>query len=664
VEKELGKFAYLKGLGLEQERQSFRVFMATELWETRLHLAVGGKEVEVPADGLRGPRDEIAQALRFDSDGQLNDSNRDPVVATGPAVLIRSADEIAALGPGSLRGKVVFLDYAVVDRSVLSSQEAVGNASDLLTKEPAGLVLVTRFSNEPGESHGAFVGDVSAFNQVETRPVLPILYVRLEDLGPAGVTSWDDLARIEAARLTWDADVMSPANSGNLVVRIPGTDSSKAVILGAHIDSPNAPGAMDDGSGSVALLEVARVLDAAKVQPPVDLYLVWFGSEELGLYGSYHFVSTHQELLDRTVAMLNVDCLTHPLDGMDTNLMLVTWSYGRLGNDQMTWPNYLNQAAARQGVEAYPWNYYGVESDSTAFAGFDVPHANLIYLPDLRTSQYSVHYAGHLHDPYDTVELARKEGRVLEQMARLALTAALEAGRNAPTLRVAPQPNRRAVFVASHTESVHMSPTTFTDVGMALAWKGYDVDLVPYGKPVTAADLKDADLVVVLPVLDYPSPDGQAALYDEAWSPDEIAVLEQYVTDGGLLVLTDSAHRLKYNNTVLDPNEDWGDANALAGRFGVTYQDGVLSGDQARVEGKSPLMAGVTTLQRAEGDGVPFSLVGGQVLARTGGKPAVALVDHGKGQVLVLADVGILGAAGEPTNLTFWLNLAGYARPR
>jgi hypothetical protein len=33
------------------------VFNSTELWETRLHLTVGEREVEVPADGIRGQRD-------------------------------------------------------------------------------------------------------------------------------------------------------------------------------------------------------------------------------------------------------------------------------------------------------------------------------------------------------------------------------------------------------------------------------------------------------------------------------------------------------------------------------------------------------------------------------------------------------------------------------
>jgi hypothetical protein len=70
---------------------------------------------------------------------------------------------------------------------------------------------------------------------------------------------------------------------------------------------------------------------------------------------------------------------------------------------------------------------------------------------------------------------------------------------------------------------------------------------------------------------------------------------------------------------------------------------------------------------------VPFSLTEGQGLAQADGELAVALVDYGQGggqalrrgsgQVLVLADVGILGHdEGEPTNLPFWLNLARYAQ--
>jgi hypothetical protein len=423
---------------------------------------------------------------------------------------------------------------------------------------------------------------------------------------------------------------------------------------------------MDDGSGSVILLEIARVLDAARFQPATDVYLVWFGSEEIGLYGSYHFASTHQELLDQTLAMLQIDCLTRPLDGIEAYPNLVTWSYGRLGDERLTWPDYLVEEADRQGIWIYPSNYYGVESDNSAFTGFDVPNANLIYMnyPEMEPLG-GVHHAGHIHGPYDTVELAREMGNALEEMARVALSAALETGRDDPELRVTSPPDRRVLFVASHTESVHMAPTTFTDLGMALSWAGFDVDMVPYGQPVTAADLEDADFVVVLPVLDYPSPDGDLDVYDDAWDQEEIAVLEAYVSEGGLLVLTNSANRLKYSNWAQDPNEDWSDVNALAERFGISYQGGGLSAAMAWGNGH-PLMEGVPSLRLSEGNGVSFSLSEGQTLAQADGEPIVALVDHESagGQVLALADVGILGAGGEPDNLPFWLNLTEYVRSR
>ena len=214
-----------------------------------------------------------------------------------------------------------------------------------------------------------------------------------------------------------------------------------------------------------------------------------------------------------------------------------------------------------------------------------------------------------------------------------------------------------------------MSPVAFTELGMAWAMAGFDVDLIPYEQPVTPADLEDADLVVVLPVLDYPTLVSGLEQYDEAWMQEEVDALEAYTAGGGLLVLTNSLHRLKYGTTGLDPNEDWEDTNALASVFGIAYEDGYVGGSRAQTEGNHPLVSGVDDLELGEGNGVPFALTEGQwqVLASIDGKPAAALVDYGAegGQVLVLADVAILSAGWtEITNLPFWRNLADYARSR
>jgi hypothetical protein len=397
--------------------------------------------------------------------------------------------------------------------------------------------------------------------------------------------------------------------------------------------------------------------------PPVDLHLVWFGSHERGVYGSANFVTTHSELIDRSLAMLQMDCLGRPVDDIENYVTLETWTYGRFGDDRMTWPDYLEDAAASRGLATLPISYYGLVSDNTNFNAVDLPNANLIYMNPYDI--WEIHYDNHLHDPYDTVELAAEVGDVFEDMAKVMLTAALSTGEDGPRLRVTPEPDRRALFVGSHTEAAHMSTSSFVDFGMALAWEGFDVDTISYGTPVTTADLENTDLVIALPVHDYPSVDSDTELYDESWTQPEIEALGAWVESGGMLVVTNSSHRLKYYNIAYEENEDWNDANALAETFGATYTSAFMIGDIAAPVFGQPLVEGVNTLLLADGNGVAFSIDGGQDQARIGGRSVATLVDAGEGEVLVLADLGLLGSSGgEPHNLRFWQNLAAYARDR
>ena len=187
--------------------------------------------------------------------------------------------------------------------------------------------------------------------------------------------------------------------------------------------------------------------------------------------------------------------------------------------------------------------------------------------------------------------------------------------------------------------------------------------MVPYGREVTTEALENADLVVVLPVHDYPSPEWDTTVYDEAWTTAEIDALEDYVSDGGLLVLTNTDHRLKYLNLPFDANEDWRDMNRLAERFGVSYRAGTIRGTSIIPSGNHPLVAGITGIRAIEDNGHWFSVESGEVIAMAIEGPAVAVVPHGAGEVVVLADLGMLGAAEEPAyNLRFWENLARYAR--
>jgi hypothetical protein len=414
VANTLVDLTYLQSLGIELERQSFHVFLATEMWETRLYVTTQGQETEVPADASRGHRHNVIQALRFDSDGELNDAERNPVEAAGEVVLIRSAREIDDLLESNVQGKIVFLDSAVIGIDPASrhrdSEKGKQIISKLIDKNIVGLVLVTQFSAVSAGSQGKFVGDGIMLEGVTTELVIPILYVRLEDLTQAGISNWEDLAQIKSARLVWDSDVFSPGTSGNLVARIPGADSSQAVILGAHIDSPNSPGAMDNGINSAVLLEVARILDEAQAQPPVDLYLVWFGSEEIGIYGSQHFVNTHQELLDRTMAALLMDGIIVSTPG--PIILLDGWSHSRFGDSQLAFPNYLNQKAASRNITIHEVeDRQSIASDNGVFSGF-VAQASLAFGSE---------QGDYAHSPYDTLETAQGLGDLMEQVTTVAL---------------------------------------------------------------------------------------------------------------------------------------------------------------------------------------------------------------------------------------------------
>ncbi len=649
----LGEFAHLQSLGLELERQSFAVFLATEIWESHLFLTINGQEHEVPTNAISGHRKEIKQALHFDSDGMLNDADRNPLQVAANALPLRSADDVLNLAQGDAQGKIVFLDFRAIDPAT-SEGDGGRLVTALIEKGIAGLVLVTE------REHAKGAGDGTTLGEIAPNKVIPMLYVRLEDLAPVGIASWEELAQIEAARLIWDTDVFSPGQSGNLVARIPGADSSRAVILGAHIDSANSPGAGDNALNVAALLEMARVLDEGTVQPPADIYLVWFGSHELGFYGSQHFVNTHQELLDRTLAAFLMDGFTADQSG-PTIFAMQESSHVRFGDNLTPFANYLDEKA-----QLYQMSIEFVV-DSPIFASDDGPFYG--FVPHVRFAFGSNRIGKAFHSPYDTLESIQDQGEVMEQTVSMALIAALDTPQDVADLCVTPEPERRALILATHTQVLHMTPSLLINLDRALAWEGFDVDVIPYGQSPTSDDLMDADLVLVLPVIDYPSADADLSLYDEEWRADEIDLLVTFVEQGGLLVLTNSANRLFFGE-VFDANEDWEKANALAAPFGISYESDPFPITAARVAGDHPLIENLSALRLIANNGLPISLQAGETLAEVSGQAALGLVDYGGagGQVLVLSDLGSLDlydfGRHERDNFTFLRNLARYARDR
>jgi hypothetical protein len=95
------------------------------------------------------------------------------------------------------------------------------------------------------------------------------------------------------------------ANVANVVAEIPGA-SADAVMMMAHYDSvPHAPGAADDGSGVVTLLESARVLISQPARRN-RILLVFTDAEEMGLLGAEGFFASHPWVAD-VKAVINIE---------------------------------------------------------------------------------------------------------------------------------------------------------------------------------------------------------------------------------------------------------------------------------------------------------------------------------------------------------------------
>jgi carboxypeptidase Q len=97
-----------------------------------------------------------------------------------------------------------------------------------------------------------------------------------------------------------------PVEVYNTVAEIRGSGKpDEVVILGAHLDSWDlGTGATDNGTGSMAVLEAARALEALGVKPKRTIRFVLFSGEEQGLNGSKAYVEAHKEELAKVSGML------------------------------------------------------------------------------------------------------------------------------------------------------------------------------------------------------------------------------------------------------------------------------------------------------------------------------------------------------------------------
>lgn len=111
--------------------------------------------------------------------------------------------------------------------------------------------------------------------------------------------------------------IPAPVEIVNVGVLLPGTDPARAkqaIVMTGHYDSmptdvldpkADAPGAVDDGSGTSMALEMANAFAAEA--PAVTLYFVAVAGEEQGLVGSAHLAQRLKAEGVEVLAMVSVD---------------------------------------------------------------------------------------------------------------------------------------------------------------------------------------------------------------------------------------------------------------------------------------------------------------------------------------------------------------------
>lgn len=200
-----------------------------------------------------------------------------------------------------IQGKIVLLDMAKLFQEG-SEWTAYGpvTASAQLFKE-AGALAVLNPERNKNDIIGAFnldwLGHESALPELQIGKEDAELVRRELEKGPVVI-------HCEAHNIT-----SGPIPVNNVVAEIRGSEKpDEWILIGAHFDSWDfGTGAEDNGTGSVAVMEVARAIAALGKPPKRSIRFALWGGEEQGILGSYAYVQAHLSEMDKCVAVLNTD---------------------------------------------------------------------------------------------------------------------------------------------------------------------------------------------------------------------------------------------------------------------------------------------------------------------------------------------------------------------
>lgn len=189
-----------------------------------------------------------------------------------------------------------------------------------------------------------------------------------------------------------------PQNS--IIARLESTDESvrsedkEIIIISAHQDSLNyklpfyrAPGADDDGSGSVTIMQVLRSLVAQSFVPPphIALEFQWYAGEEGGLFGSQGVAAAYEKAHANVKGVLHMDMTAFVKNGttpivafFDTNTDQNLTAFGtQLVEEYLPLPWKTTNCGSRCGSDHMSWTKAGYPAMFVTESLFEGNHSLL-----------------------------------------------------------------------------------------------------------------------------------------------------------------------------------------------------------------------------------------------------------------------------------------------
>lgn len=200
---------------------------------------------------------------------------------------------------------------------------------------------------------------------------IPMVDIDLEDYGM--LYRLAERGAKPKIKIDTQSKVLPDAKSFNTIGMIKGSEKpNEYIVLSAHLDSwDGSQGATDNGSGTITMMEVMRILKKYYPNPKRTIVVGLWGSEEQGLNGSRGFVADNPELIKGVQAVFNQDNGTGRVVNLGGQGFVDSYEY--LGR----WLNAVPKDVRNHIKTDFPGMPSGGGSDHSSFVAAGVPGFSL-----------------------------------------------------------------------------------------------------------------------------------------------------------------------------------------------------------------------------------------------------------------------------------------------